>query len=181
MTPIPQSVFAEERGRWLAVGVDGRAQARVMLVAVPYALHAVEAETLGGQPATSFVRSRPDGRLETSQGIVATAVVEGTGVPNQLAKFSDSTTLSSSIISESPTNRIGVGLPDPTGGGVVDSVFTIRNFDNNTGFAVLNQGQQRRFALNTLAIGGFEIYDGAMARGIEVCGGSGGEYASGTA
>jgi hypothetical protein len=31
------------------------------------------------------------------------------------------------VISESSTNRVGVGLPDPTGGGVVDSVFTIRN------------------------------------------------------
>ena len=161
--PIPQIAFREERARWLAVTIEDRPQPRVMLVAVPYALRAADAETLGGQPAASFVRSRADGRLETSAGLIAADAVEGSGVMNQLAKFSAPTTLSSSIITESATNRIGVGLPDPTGGGVVDSVFTIRNFDNNTGFAVLNQGQQRRFALNTLANGGFDIYDGGSS------------------
>jgi hypothetical protein len=49
---------------------------------------------------------------------------------------------------------------DPTGGGVVDSVFTIRNLDNNTGFAVLNQAHARRFALNTLSSGAWTLYDG---------------------
>ena len=68
--------------------------------------------------------------------------------------------MSSSVISETATNRIGFGLTDSTGAGVVDSVFTIRNFDNNTGFGILNQTQQRRFAINTLASGGWAIYDG---------------------
>ena len=160
---LPQAAFTQERARWLAVSVNERPLPRVMLVAVPYALRAADADTLGGHPATSFVRSRADGRLETSAGVVAEAPVDGSGVPGQLAKFSSATTLSSSIISESATNRIGVGLPDPTGGGVVDSVFTIRNFDNNTGFAILNQTQQRRFALNTLATGGWALYDGGSS------------------
>jgi hypothetical protein len=157
---LPQIAFTEERARWLEVVIDGRALPRVMLVAVPYALRAADADTLGGQPASAFVRSRADGRLETSAGVVAEPLVDGTGVPGQLAKWVSSTFQSSSVITESATNRIGVGLPDPTGGGVVDSVFTIKNLDNNTGFAVLNQGQQRRFALNTLATGGWSLYDG---------------------
>ena len=157
---LPQVAFSEERARWLGVTLDDRAQPRVMLVAVPYALRAADADTLGGQPATSFVRSRADGKLETSAGIVVGAAVEGTGVTGQLTKWASPDFLSSSVISESATNRVGVGLPDPTGGGVVDSVFSIRNLDNNTGFAVLNQTQQRRFALNTLANGGFKLYDG---------------------
>jgi hypothetical protein len=159
-TPLPQDAFRDERARWLGVTVENNAQPRVMLSAVPYALRAADAETLGGQPAADFVRARADGRLETSAGTITTASVEGSGVPGQLAKFSDPTTLSSSIISESATNRIGVGLPDPTGAGVVDSVFTIRNYDNNTGLALLNQSQARRFALNTLANGSFTFYDG---------------------
>ena len=162
-TPIPQVAFTEERARWLAVTIGGRALPRVMLVAVPYALRAADADTLGGQPASSFVRSRADGRLETSAGMVSVAGVEGTGVAGQLAKWSGPDFLSSSVISESSSNRVGVGLTDPTGGGVVDSVFTIRNFDNNTGFAVLNQTSQRRFALNTSTNGGWTIYDGAGA------------------
>jgi hypothetical protein len=143
VTPIPQVAFSKERARWLAVSMEGREQARAMLLAVPYALHAVDAETLGGQPAASFVRSRADGRLETAAGGVVQAAVDGSGVPGQLTKWASPDFLSSSVISESATNRVGVGLPDPTGGGVVDSVFTIRNFDNNTGFSVLNQAQQR--------------------------------------
>jgi hypothetical protein len=157
---LPQVAFSEERARWLAVTHDNRSQPRVMLVAVPYALRAADADTLGGQPASAYVRTRSDGRLETSAGLIASAEVDGSGVPGQLAKFSSTTSVSSSVISESATNRIGVGLPDPTGGGVVDSVFTIRNFDNNTGFAVLNETQQRRFALNTLTNGGWKLYDG---------------------
>ncbi len=160
VAPIPQVAFSEERARWLAVKVGDHELPRVMLVAVPYALRAADADTLGGQPASNYVRSRADGKLETSAGLIAQDAVDGSGVPGQLAKFSGSTSVSSSVISESASNRIGVGLPDPTGGGVVDSVFSIRNLDNNTGFAVLNEAQQRRFALNTLANGGWKLYDG---------------------
>jgi hypothetical protein len=160
VTPIPQVVFSEERARWLAVIIDGREQTRAMLAAAPYALHAADAETLGGHPAASFVRSGADGRLETGAGNVVQAAVDGSGVTGQLTKWASPDFLSSSVISESATNRVGVGLPDPTGGGVVDSVFTIRNFDNNTGFAVLNESQQRRFALNTRANGSWILYDG---------------------
>jgi hypothetical protein len=163
VTALPQAAFTQERARWLGVTIAGRALPRVMLVAVPYALRAADADTLAGQPASAFVRSRPDGRLETGAGLVAEAAVDGSGVPGQLAKFNGATSLSSSVISESATNRIGVGLPDPTGGGVVDSVFTIKNLDNNTGFAVLNQAQQRRFALNTLSTGAWTMYDGGTS------------------
>jgi hypothetical protein len=134
---------------------------------VPYALKAADADTLGGHAAATYVRTRGDGRLETSAGVLGTsagvlggAAVDGTGVAGQIAKWTGSTTLSSSVISESPSNRIGFGLTDPTGGGVVDSVFTIKNYDNNTGFGILNETQQRRFAINTLANGGWLLYDG---------------------
>ncbi len=107
------------------------------------------------------MRKRADGRLETSAGIVVSEpAIEGSGIAGQVAKFTSATTVGPSVISESATNRIGFGLTDPTGGGVVDSVFTIRNFDNNTGFGILNQTQQRRFAINTLVSGGWSIYDG---------------------
>ena len=158
---VPPEVFRGEQARWLGVEVGGRELPRTMLVAVPYAIHAADAEALGGQPASSFVRSRADGKLETSAGIiVADPLVDGSGVPGQLAKWAGPEFLSSSTITETATNRIGFGLTDPTGGGVVDSVFTIRNFDNNTGFAVLNEGQQRRFAMNTTAEGAWLLYDG---------------------
>ena len=158
---VPPEIFRGEQARWLGVEVAGHELPRMMLVAVPYAIHAADADALGGQPASSFVRSRADGKLETSAGIVvANPLVDGSGVPNQLTKWAAPDFLSSSTVTETASNRIGFGLTDPTGGGVVDSVFTIRNFDNNTGFGILNQSQQRRFAINTLASGGWSIYDG---------------------
>ena len=158
---VPPEIFSKEQARWLGVEVAGRELPRIMLVAVPYAIHATDAESLGGQPASSYVRSRADGKLETSAGIVvADPLVDGSGVAGQITKWATPSFLSSSTISETATNRIGFGLTDPTGGGVVDSVFTIRNFDNNTGFGILNETQQRRFAINTLFSGGWTIYDG---------------------
>ena len=163
VTALPQIAFTQERARWLGVTIAGpRAAAR-------HARRGAVRAACGGRrharrSAGVGLRAQPaDGRLETSAGLVAEAAVDGSGVPGQLAKFNGATSLSSSVISESATNRIGVGLPDPTGGGVVDSVFTIKNLDNNTGFAVLNQSQQRRFALNTLSTGAWSMYDGGTS------------------
>ena len=230
-SPLPLEIFRSEEARWLQVSVAGRVLQRSLLVAVPYALRAADAETLGGRPLSAFVTRRPDGALERADGAAVDGLnVDGSGVANQLAKWTGGTTISSSILTETATNRIGVGTTDPTeggqidakltirssdgatalavsnqagtprfalnvnsdgswvtydraagvyqagiaqrdgrvgvsttdpqGGGAVDSKFTVRNLDNNTGIAVLNESNGKRFALNTLASGGFTIYDG---------------------
>lgn len=230
-TPLPLDIFRSEQARWLQVSSAGRVLQRSLLVAVPYALRAADAETLGGRPLSAFVTRRPDGAIERADGAAVEGLnVDGSGVPNQLARWTSGTTLSSSIITETSTSRIGVSTTDPTegglidskltirssdgatalavsnqagtprfalnvnsdgswvtfdraagvyqpgiaqrngrvgvsttdpqGGGVVDSKFTVRNLDNNTGIAVLNESDGRRFALNTLANGGFTLYDG---------------------
>jgi len=52
---LPASVFITGE-RWLAVQVSGESeQPRVLLVAVPYALKAADAETVGGLPPSAFV------------------------------------------------------------------------------------------------------------------------------
>ena len=160
VSPVPQELFSTEQARWLSVDVDGRQLPRMILVAVPYALRAADAETLGGKPLSSFVLTGPDGKMRTSAGAVAEPLIDGTGTAGQLAKFTTPTDVASSIITETATNRIGIGTTDPTGGAVVDSRFTVRNLDNNTGIAVLNQNHARRFALNTLTTGGWLAYDG---------------------
>ena len=61
-TGLPDDLFAQQEQRWLGVQVQGQAeQARVLLVSVPYALKAQEAETLGGLPASAFVQVAPSG------------------------------------------------------------------------------------------------------------------------
>ena len=142
------------------VEFEGRQMPRTMLVAVPYALRAADAETLGGRPLSSFVLTGPDGKLQTGLGAVAEPLIDGSGTPGQIAKFTTASDIGSSIISETATGRIGIGLTDPTGGTVVDSRFTVRNLDNNTGIAVLNESNARRFALNTLSTGAWLAYDG---------------------
>ena len=53
---LPADVFANGEARWLGVQVTGQAeQARVLLVAVPYAMKAKDADTIGGLPPSAFV------------------------------------------------------------------------------------------------------------------------------
>ncbi len=56
---IPMEAFSGNEARWLGVQPEGQAEQRVLLVSVPYALKAVDAETLGGMPASSFVLAAP--------------------------------------------------------------------------------------------------------------------------
>ncbi|MGO9561829.1 MAG: tail fiber domain-containing protein [Candidatus Korobacteraceae bacterium] len=53
---LPADLFSQEEQRWLGVQVEGQAeQPRVLLVSVPYALKAHEAETLAGKSISDFV------------------------------------------------------------------------------------------------------------------------------
>lgn len=65
---IPAKAFAAGEARWLGVQPSGQAeQPRVVLASVPYALKALDAETLGGRPASSFLRAPAAGAKGTSQ------------------------------------------------------------------------------------------------------------------
>lgn len=57
VSPVPQEVFTQEQARWLSIGVDGREQPRIMLVAVPYALSSSRRRNSRRQTALLF---RPD-------------------------------------------------------------------------------------------------------------------------
>jgi hypothetical protein len=55
---LPDDLFVSGEARWLAVQVSGQAaHARVALVAVPYAMKAKDAETVGGLPPSAFVQA----------------------------------------------------------------------------------------------------------------------------
>ncbi|MBI4460702.1 MAG: hypothetical protein HY648_11680, partial [Acidobacteria bacterium] len=65
---LPVELFSSGEARWLGVQAiqsrdsDGAVfseQPRVLLVSVPYALKAADAETLGGLPASAFVQANP--------------------------------------------------------------------------------------------------------------------------
>ena len=54
---LPMDLFTSGEARWLSIMVGKVEQPRVLLVSVPYALKAADAESLGGKPVTSFVIS----------------------------------------------------------------------------------------------------------------------------
>ncbi len=75
---LPLELFAAGEPRWLGVQVnlpkEGE-QPRVLLVSVPYALKAADADTLGGKPLSAFVLASPQ-----SEGAGGGAVLNaGTG------------------------------------------------------------------------------------------------------
>ena len=55
-TGLPGDLFSQQEQRWLGVQVQGEPeQPRVLMVSVPYAFKAHEAETLGGRSVSDFV------------------------------------------------------------------------------------------------------------------------------
>ena len=125
---LPVELFSSKEPRWLAAQVllPGEAeQPRVLLVSVPYALMASDAETLGGLPPSAFVKmpvvSDPNTPGSTSQGaksaqqstsVAAVASPSGLvvttpgGATDAIPKFSDSTTIVNSQIKESPNGEV---------------------------------------------------------------------------
>ena len=71
-TGLPMDVFTSGEARWLGVQLSGEAeQPRTLLLSVPYALKALDAETLGGKPISSFMLAPASGtQPKSSQGLV---------------------------------------------------------------------------------------------------------------
>jgi hypothetical protein len=124
---LPADIFTTGQARWLGVQVEGeKEQARILLVSVPYALKAADAETLGGKPLSEFVLAKPDGQSAPGEGGPGenkagqpAALGGGGGTPQvtagtagRIAKFTDATDLGDSVMFES-TGRIGVGTTTP--------------------------------------------------------------------
>ena len=66
---VPLSVFSNGGQRWLGVEVlrpGSQEEPRVALVSVPYAVKAGDAQTLGGLPASAFVRAPGNSEATTS-------------------------------------------------------------------------------------------------------------------
>jgi hypothetical protein len=120
---IPAELFTSNEARWLGVQVEQEAELpRVLLVSVPYALKAGDAETLGGKPASAYITTELLSTA-TDAGVVqstrtfklgqaalsavgiaplvgTTSVTTNGGTPNQLPKWSDAATLADSTISQ---------------------------------------------------------------------------------
>ncbi|MFI5058784.1 MAG: tail fiber domain-containing protein [Candidatus Acidiferrales bacterium] len=84
---VPAELFASAEARWLEVQVERQAeQPRVLLVSVPYALKAKDAETLGGRPASAFVTTETLAAAGSSAGTATAASSSSTARPSAKAQ-----------------------------------------------------------------------------------------------
>ncbi len=137
-TGIPADLFSQAEERWLGVQVQGQTeQARVLLVSVPYALKAHEAETLGGLPASAFVRAatadtggstpsslggpvRTAGELSPAKSATPKSVLGPCNpVPGYITYWDATGALcASKLFQDLTTGNVGVRvIPDPSFGG----------------------------------------------------------------
>ncbi len=123
---LPMELFASGEARWLGIHVDGQAdQPRVLLVSVPYALKAGDAETVAGRPLSSFVLAGEntgtgkDGLnyLNTkifNSSVNTDAVTNASsGTAGYLGKFFNTTDLNNSALYQSPSGYVGFGTTTP--------------------------------------------------------------------
>ena len=136
---IPAELFAAGEARWLGVQPEGQPeQPRVLLVSVPYAMKAADADTLGGRPASSYVTAEqlsvasrqspapgtgngiPDNRAadsEVTPSPCSAITSDGTALANYITKFTmpcniENSGLYQSVLAASP-GFIGIGNTAP--------------------------------------------------------------------
>ena len=85
-TGLPSDLFSAQEERWLAVKAEGQPeQPRVLLVSVPYAMKAAEADRLAGHSASEFVTTDNLQTAVKQQLQSQTTVVNSGGQPQPLA------------------------------------------------------------------------------------------------
>jgi len=127
-TGLPTDVFVSGEARWLGVQPEGQAeQPRVLLLSVPYALKAGDAETVGGLPASAFVLANGTQGTGTGTKTVATPAaaataktapppanpnVTGKGVVDFIPMWDTTSDIVDSVIFQK-TSEIGIGTTAP--------------------------------------------------------------------
>jgi hypothetical protein len=146
---LPLDLFTSGQAQWLGVQPElpGAAeQPRVLLVGMPYALKAVDADTLGGLPPAAFAMaatgagstSAAPSAAQTAGSNVAgpqvqlSSTITGSGTANTLAMFTGSSTIGNSLITQSGGAAvIGEALQVPALGTATSSTgFNAQPFDS---------------------------------------------------
>jgi trimeric autotransporter adhesin len=121
---LPLSLFSSGEARWLGVRVNsGEEQPRILLLSVPYALKAADAQTLGGLPASAFALASPNvstGAASTPPSAPAQGSappVGGGGLQNYIPIWADNNDdLGNSILYQTGSGssaKIGVNITKP--------------------------------------------------------------------
>jgi hypothetical protein len=105
-TGLPGDLFSQEEQRWLGVQVAGQTeQPRVLLVSVPYAFKAHEAETLAGKSISDFVLAKD---LNSNGGEASAASPSQTTTPSSAGNSpANHAAVKTGVASQGPTNFSG--------------------------------------------------------------------------
>jgi|SRR5579862_93375 len=117
---LPADLFASGEARWLAVQAQGQAeQPRIMLVAVPYAMKAADAQTLGGFPPSAFLLAAPPNaniasaaNLNGAASVISATTSDVTtsgGQADTIPMFTAAANVQNSILTQTGTTAISVG------------------------------------------------------------------------
>jgi hypothetical protein len=140
---LPRELFAAGEARWLGVQRQGDAeQPRILLLSVPYALKALDAETLGGKPVSAFMPA-PAGTSASAAGastqgssVPPFLPITGVGVKGFLPMFTAAQVIKVSKIFQNAAGDIGINNIAPAANldvkGTEDVRDTLSLFPNLT-------------------------------------------------
>jgi len=155
---LPTELFASGEARWLGIQAEGEAeQPRVMLLAVPYALKAGDAQTLGGLPASAFMLATATGvganqaagsqsSTTSGSGSGAGPNIGGSGTAGYLADWADNSgNLGNSALFQKGSGssaKIGINNTSPLTTLDVNGAGLMRGFLEmaTTGYATATKG-----------------------------------------
>jgi hypothetical protein len=130
---IPADVFTSSPAHWLGTRLERPGEVegpRTRLTSVPYAIRAADADTLGGRPASEYLRAPSAGDTKDAQATAATAAASNdvvlAGTANFLAKYVNTADVGTSGVFEAADGAIGLGTTTP-----FDRLHV--RYNNNTG------------------------------------------------
>src|SRR5208337_1253600 len=133
---LPSQLFATGEARWVGVQISGQEeQPRTLLLSVPYAMKALDAQTVGGLPASAFVLAAPPvgGGTSNAPGSssgTAQPNVGGSGTQYYVPLWTDNNgDLGNSVLYQSGTGskaKIGINTTTPSSTLDVKGASTVR-------------------------------------------------------
>src|SRR5579872_710410 len=125
---LPAEVFTSGEARWLGVEIQGQPERpRIMLLSVPYAMKAGDAQTIGGLPPSAFMLAAPSTSSSPQPGSTPPSTQstplgpltpcpsitsDGTAMANQVSKFTNPCNIEPSAITETG-GKVGIGTSAP--------------------------------------------------------------------
>jgi hypothetical protein len=130
---IPMDLFTSGESRWLGVQAllpGEEEQPRVLLVSVPYALEAANAQTLGGLPASAFMKAAPTAAVLGTPGSSAAPIASVPLTPTGTGTIAAGASSGASTLQGAVTTSGGTANTIPmfaTSTSIVNSQITDQN------------------------------------------------------